>query len=39
MVALDESDATTTALEHLPACEQTFRAELATDGVRVEGER
>ena len=36
MVALDETEATRTALEYTPACEQAFRAELDADGVRRE---
>ncbi|WP_135534143.1 mevalonate kinase [Halostella pelagica] len=36
IVALDETDETETALEFTPGCETAFRAELATDGVRVE---
>ena len=36
VVALDESDATLTTLKYSAACEQAFRAELASDGVRVE---
>jgi mevalonate kinase len=36
VVALDETEAATTALQYSPACEQTFRAELDTGGVRVE---
>ncbi|PSP65787.1 mevalonate kinase [Halobacteriales archaeon QH_8_67_27] len=36
VVALDESEETETALRYLPGCEETFRAELDTDGVRVE---
>ncbi|MFB6242888.1 MAG: mevalonate kinase [Halobaculum sp.] len=35
VVALDETDGTETALSLAPACERAFRAELATDGVRV----
>jgi mevalonate kinase len=38
VVALDESRATRTALEYAPECEQAFRAELDTEGVRVEGD-
>jgi mevalonate kinase len=36
IVALDESDDTATALRYTQGCEQTFRAELDTEGVRVE---
>jgi mevalonate kinase len=36
IVALDETDETSTALEYTPGCEDAFRAELDTDGVRVE---
>ena len=36
VVALDQTDATETALSLAPACEEAFRAELATEGVRVE---
>jgi len=36
VVALDESEETETALRYLPGCEETFRAELDTAGVRVE---
>ncbi|MFB6266943.1 MAG: mevalonate kinase [Halodesulfurarchaeum sp.] len=36
IVALDESDATETALAYTPECEEVFRAELDTDGVRRE---
>ncbi|MFB6132794.1 MAG: mevalonate kinase [Halanaeroarchaeum sp.] len=36
IVALDESEATETALEYTPGCEQVFRARLDTDGVRLE---
>ena len=35
VVALDESDATETALSFTQGCEEAFRAELATEGVRV----
>ena len=35
IVALDASDATQTALSFTQECEESFRAELATDGVRV----
>ncbi len=38
VVALDDSDATLTALRYSPACEQAFRAELAREGARVERE-
>lgn len=38
IVALDSSDATETALSYVPECETAFRAELATEGVRVEGD-
>jgi mevalonate kinase len=34
VVALDPSDATETALSYTPACEDAFRAALATEGVR-----
>jgi mevalonate kinase len=34
IVALDDGDDTERALEHTPACESVFRAELATEGVR-----
>jgi mevalonate kinase len=34
IVALDPTDATETALAYTPACEEAFRAELATEGVR-----
>jgi mevalonate kinase len=34
IVALDESDATERALSYTPGCEEAFRAELATEGVR-----
>ena len=37
IVALDESDATETALSFTQGCEEAFRAELATEGVRVVG--
>jgi len=37
VVALDETTETATALEYTPGCQQAFRAELDTDGVRVEG--
>jgi len=36
IVALDETDETETALKFTPGCEEAFRAELATDGVRPE---
>ncbi|QLH79267.1 mevalonate kinase [Halosimplex rubrum] len=36
VVALDETEETETALRYLPGCEETFQAELATEGVRVE---
>ncbi len=36
IVALDATDETETALEYTPGCEDAFRAELDTDGVRVE---
>ena len=36
IVALDETPETKTALEYTPGCEQAFRAELDTDGVRQE---
>ncbi|MFW6384267.1 MAG: mevalonate kinase [Halodesulfurarchaeum sp.] len=36
IVALDDSDATSTALEYSTACVETFRANLDTDGVRRE---
>ncbi len=36
IVALDEGDGVETALSLAPECEQSFRAELATEGVRVE---
>ncbi|ELZ56733.1 MULTISPECIES: mevalonate kinase [Halorubrum] len=35
VVALDESDASETALSFTQGCEEAFRAELATEGVRV----
>jgi len=35
VVALDGSDATETALSFTQGCEEAFRAELATEGVRV----
>jgi mevalonate kinase len=34
IVALDPTPETLTALEYAPECEEAFRAELATDGVR-----
>ncbi|PSQ12832.1 mevalonate kinase [Halobacteriales archaeon QS_5_70_15] len=36
IVALDETDGARTALEYTPGCEQAFRAELDTEGVRAE---
>jgi len=36
IVALDASEETETALAFTPGCEEAFRAELATEGVRVE---
>jgi len=36
IVAVDPGTGTETALEHVPACESAFRAELDTEGVRVE---
>jgi mevalonate kinase len=36
IVALDDSDETLTALEYTQSCEEAFRAELDTTGVRVE---
>lgn len=36
IVALDDTEATQTALDYTPGCETAFRAELATEGVRVE---
>jgi mevalonate kinase len=36
IVALDDSDETLTALQFTPGCEETFRAALDRDGVRVE---
>ena len=36
IVALDGTDESLTALEYTPGCENAFRAELDTDGVRVE---
>ncbi|MFB6133538.1 MAG: mevalonate kinase [Halanaeroarchaeum sp.] len=38
VVALDESDATETALQYTPECDLVFRARLDTDGVRVESD-
>ena len=38
IVALDATAETQTSLQYTPDCEQAFRAELATDGVRVEDE-
>ncbi|USZ68195.1 mevalonate kinase [Halorussus salilacus] len=38
IVALDPTDRTETALTFTPGCEDAFRAELDTDGVRVEDE-
>ncbi|MFB6176193.1 MAG: mevalonate kinase [Halobaculum sp.] len=38
IVALDRSDGTETSLSLSPECEQAFRAELATEGVRIESE-
>jgi mevalonate kinase len=38
IVALDPTDATETALSYAPECEEAFRAELATEGVRAEGD-
>ncbi|WP_115864361.1 mevalonate kinase [Halorussus litoreus] len=38
IVALDPTDETQTALEFTPGCEDAFRAELDTEGVRVEDE-
>ncbi len=37
IVALDETPETETALEYTPGCERAFRAELDTEGVRMEG--
>jgi mevalonate kinase len=37
VVVLDETEEARTALSYTPGCEETFRAELDTDGVRVEG--
>ena len=36
IVALDETDSTRTSLDLTPDCEDVFRAELATEGVRQE---
>ncbi|MFC5973224.1 mevalonate kinase [Halomarina salina] len=36
IVALDETEATRTALNYTPGCEAAFRAELDREGVRVE---
>jgi mevalonate kinase len=36
IVALDRTEQTTTALEYTPGCDEAFRAELDTAGVRVE---
>ncbi|WP_128475764.1 mevalonate kinase [Halorussus pelagicus] len=36
IVALDPTDSTETALRYTPGCEDAFRAELDTDGVRAE---
>jgi mevalonate kinase len=36
VVALDETGETPAALEYTPGCQEAFRAELDTDGVRVE---
>ncbi|WP_435332680.1 mevalonate kinase [Haloarchaeobius sp. TZWWS8] len=36
IVALDPTDGTETALTYESSCEQVFRAELATEGVRIE---
>lgn len=38
IVALDPTPDTATALQYTPGCEETFRAELDHDGVRVESE-
>jgi len=38
IVALDETPESLTALEYTPGCEQAFRAELDTTGVRMEAE-
>ncbi|WP_224268702.1 mevalonate kinase [Haloprofundus salinisoli] len=39
IVALDPTPETETGLRFTPGCEDVFRAELATEGVRVEAER
>ena len=36
IVALDDSEGTETALDYTPGCENAFRADLDTDGVRLE---
>jgi mevalonate kinase len=36
IVALDETEGARTALRYTPGCEQAFRAELDTEGVRAE---
>ena len=36
IVALDDTDASLTALNYTPGCAEAFRAELDTDGVRLE---
>lgn len=36
IVALDESEDALTALRYTPGCEEAFRAELDTEGVRIE---
>jgi mevalonate kinase len=38
IVALDDTSETATALDYTPGCERSFRAELDTDGVRVESD-
>jgi mevalonate kinase len=38
IVALDETPESLTAMEYTPGCEQAFRAELDTTGVRTEAE-
>ena len=38
IVALDPTEATETGLKFTPGCEDAFRAELDTDGVRVEAD-
>jgi len=38
IVALDRTDETRTSLRYTPGCEDSFRAELATEGVRLEGD-